>query len=180
MELKFKYFAIDFDGTIAYDAYPNVGKLIPGAKETMQKIKELGGEIAIWTCRTDQWAQDAKDFLDKNEIPYDYFNKPFDHHVNIYGGDNSRKIYADCYIDDRSVQFGCEPVDWCIVQKAIYKYEEWQDGNTLECIEDIPNTSFKVGSRHTLYRFDESEDYVVVGPMGTSVEIARKYFKKVD
>lgn len=179
MELKFKYFAIDFDGTIAYDAYPNVGELIPGAKETMLKIKELGGEIAIWTCRTDQWAQDAKDFLDKNDIPYDYFNQPFDHHVNIYGGDNSRKIYADCYIDDRSVQFGCQPVDWEFVKDTIFKYEEWQIGDRVICIKPI-DRNYEIGDIDYVYKYSINEDYVAIGGMGTNVETARKYFKKVN
>mgnify|MGYP003580060400 CR=1 FL=1 len=123
MKLKYKYFAIDFDGTIAYDDYPNVGNLNPGAKYVMKKIKELGGEIAIWTCRTDKAMQDAKDFLDKNNIPYDYFNSPFPHNVNEYGGDHSRKIFADVYIDDRAFPFCGKPIDWMEVQEMIFDYK---------------------------------------------------------
>jgi hypothetical protein len=123
MKLKHKLFAIDFDNTIAYDAYPRIGKLIPGAKETMLKIKELGGSISIWTCRTGEQEMAVRLFLDKNEIPYDHVNESFEENRIMYDGD-SRKIYADCYIDDRSVHFGQQPVDWKIVSQLIFKLEE--------------------------------------------------------
>jgi ribonucleotide monophosphatase NagD (HAD superfamily) len=121
MKLKYKYVAVDFDGTIAYDEYPGIGDLIPGAKETMQRIKELGGEIAIWTCRTGEAASNAENFLIDNNIPYDYFNKPFSHNVNEYGGDYSRKIFASIYIDDRCVLWNGNPVNWFIIQNLIFE-----------------------------------------------------------
>lgn len=123
MKLKYKYFAIDFDGTIAYDAYPEIGSLIPGAKETMAKIRELGGQIAIWTCRTHQAREDAKEFLKTNGIKYDKFNEPFDENVNQYGGDHARKIFADVYIDDRAFPFCGKPIDWMEVQEMIFEEE---------------------------------------------------------
>lgn len=178
MKLKYKYFAIDFDGTIAYDAYPNIGRLIPGAKETMLKIKELGGEIVIWTCRTDQWATDAVNFLNMHNIPYDKFNKPFDEHVNIYGGDNSRKIYADCYIDDRSLHFQQQPVDWNDVQSFIFEYEEWKVGDTIECTVNRAMNSFNLGEQFQIRQL--MNDIIAFGPVMTELKIAQKYFKKVN
>lgn len=122
MKLKHKLFCIDFDGTIAYDAYPEIGELIPGAKETMIKIKELGGEICVWTCRTHQAAIDAVTFLNMNDIPYDKFNEPFDDNVNEYGGDHSRKLFSDVYIDDRCILFKERGyVDWSLIQHLIFE-----------------------------------------------------------
>lgn len=124
MKLKHKFFCIDFDGTIAYDAYPEIGGLIPGAKETMTKIKELGGEILLWTCRTHQAAIDAVNFLNMHNIPYDKFNKPFDENINIYGGDHSRKVFADVYIDDRCILWKEKGyVDWYSIQHLIFEEE---------------------------------------------------------
>lgn len=121
-KLKFKYFAIDFDNTIAYDAHPNIGELISGAKECITKIKELGGEICIWTCRTGEQELMVKEFLDKNNIPYDKINESFDESVEQYGGD-SRKVFADIYIDDRTLLFQGQPVDWNIVDNYIFEVE---------------------------------------------------------
>lgn len=120
LKLKYQYFAVDFDNTIAYDAYPKIGDLIPGAKETLELIKDLGGHILIWTCRTDKYLENAIAFLDKNKIPYDCVNESFSENVNFYGGD-TRKCYADVYIDDRCIlwkDYG-GVVDWNIVRQLI-------------------------------------------------------------
>jgi ribonucleotide monophosphatase NagD (HAD superfamily) len=122
MKLKFKYFAIDFDGTIAYDAYPEIGDLIPGAKETMEKIKELGGSIIIWTCRSGEHEELVKKYLHENNIPYDKFNEPFDENLAIYGGENPRKCFSDVYIDDRCILFKERGyVDWASIQHLIFE-----------------------------------------------------------
>lgn len=118
--MRYKLFGIDFDGTIAYDAYPNIGELIPGAKETITKIKNNGGKIAIWTCRSGEHGKLVKDFLHKNNIPYDTFNEAFEENIIQYGGD-SRKIYADCYIDDKCLLWNGNSVNWKIVDKLIFE-----------------------------------------------------------
>lgn len=177
MKLKHKLFCIDFDGTIAYDAWPGVGELIPGAKETMLKIKELGGEIAIWTCRTDEHAQNAKDFLDKNGIPYDYFNKPFAEHVNIYGGDNSRKIFSDVYIDDRCILWEGGPVNWEKVQNLIFIDDEnWNEGDLLEAVMDC---GFPKGSQVRITENDGC-DFVIDGIARMPIDGCKIWFKKVE
>jgi hypothetical protein len=146
----------------------------------MIKIKELGGKIAIWTCRTDQWAQDAKDFLDKNGIPYDKFNKPFDEHVNLYGGDNSRKVFADVYIDDRSIHFGGKTVDWYLLQDMIFGYDKWKVGDTIECLEDCWG-NFKKGERFEITALKEDADFISFGPIGgAGYWDTQEYFKKVN
>ena len=44
-------FAIDFDGTIVSDKYPEIGEPFPEAIETIREIKKLGHKIIIWSCR---------------------------------------------------------------------------------------------------------------------------------
>lgn len=180
MKLKHQLFCIDFDGTIAYDAYPEIGELIPGAKETMIKIKELGGKIAIWTCRTDQWAIDAVNFLNMHGIPYDKFNKPFDEHVNLYGGDNARKVFADVYIDDRAIHFGGKPVEWWDIQHMIFSYEEWNVGDTIEAMEDCWG-NFKKGDRFEIEELKKDADFISFGPIGgAGYWDTQELFKKVE
>lgn len=180
MKLKYKLFAIDFDNTIVYDAYPKIGNLIPGAKETMLKIKELGGLISIWTCRSGKHELMVKDFLDSNNIPYDYINESFEENVIMYGGD-TRKVYADCYIDDKSLHFGGEPVDWDLVQSLIFTYEhqEWDIGDTIECLEDCMKNFIK-GEKYEIEYIDQDTDYISFGPVsGTSISYVKEYFKRV-
>lgn len=181
MKLKYKYFVIDFDGTIAYDSYPNIGELIPGAKETILKIKELGGEIAIWTCRSGESAINAKNFLIENNIPFDYFNKPFKHYMDLYGEgkDNTRKIYGDIYIDDKSLHFGGKAVDWEYVIDNIFIHEEWKAGDRIEAIEDCWG-NFKKNDQLIIHEINKENDTISFGPVGDAqLYIAQKYFRKV-
>lgn len=94
--------AVDFDGTIVKDRYPDIGDPIPGAEEALNLFKYNGIKIIIWTCRTGEQADQAKKYLIDNKIPFDYFNENAPERIKKYGND-SRKISADVYIDDRNV-----------------------------------------------------------------------------
>ena len=43
--------AIDFDGTIVMDKYPEIGEMIEGAKTAINQLHADGYEIIIWSCR---------------------------------------------------------------------------------------------------------------------------------
>jgi predicted mannosyl-3-phosphoglycerate phosphatase (HAD superfamily) len=108
--------AIDFDGTIVEHKYPEIGELLPNAKEVINELYDLGYTIIIWTCRSNQnsSSDDLEKmvlFLKENGIKFNYVNKnePF-----IWGC--KPKIYADIYIDDRGVFW--EP-DWLKIRKRI-------------------------------------------------------------
>jgi histidinol phosphatase-like enzyme len=101
--------AIDFDGTIVADQYPEIGQLKPNAKEVIQQLKEDGHYIIIWTCRTGTRMYQVRDFLNEQEIPFDQINKSNPDNVEKYGID-TRKVYADVYIDDKGLHE--LPEDW--------------------------------------------------------------------
>lgn len=113
--MKYKYFAIDFDGTIT-DRY--TGKINPDAIRVINRIREHGGEVAIWTCRTDQDAEEAKQLLKESNLMYDSFNDTLPSVKKQWGG-NGRKIWAEVYIDDLSIH--CRNgVDWGEIEKWIW------------------------------------------------------------
>ena len=105
--------AVDFDGTIVQDMFPEVGAVLPGAAKTLRRLHEAGHTIIIWTCRRDERLKEAICCLMREEIPYSRVNSNADEVVKAYGGD-TRKICADMYIDDKN--FG--GVDW----EAIYRH----------------------------------------------------------
>ncbi len=98
--------AVDFDKTICDDSveYPKFGKLISGAKESLQKLKDMGYKIKIYTCRLNGQAMSSGafaeqhssliDWLQENEIPYDGITMP-----------SEGKIFAEFYIDDKGIRF---------------------------------------------------------------------------
>lgn len=114
--MKYKYFAIDFDGTI----YNSIEKRIfPHAKRVIEKIRKNGGEVGIWTCRTEKDAIEAKKILHKSSILYDSFNDTLPT-VESKWGKNGRKIWADVYIDDSSIGFKERSIDWLEIERMIW------------------------------------------------------------
>lgn len=94
--------AIDFDGTIVENNFPHIGQLMPGAKETIQKLFDEGHYIIIWTSRGNEQLRDAVNFLLHNQIPFHCINDNNPDNTAKYSS-NSRKVYAHCYIDDRNL-----------------------------------------------------------------------------
>jgi hydroxymethylpyrimidine pyrophosphatase-like HAD family hydrolase len=95
-------FAIDFDGTIVVDKYPNIGEPIPEAINTIREIKKLGHKIIIWSCRVEPQLSQMREFLIVNGIPFDHINENCPVKIAYYNND-TRKIGADFYIDDKMV-----------------------------------------------------------------------------
>jgi hypothetical protein len=97
-----KILALDLDGTVLnYDGgySPNeFGEAIRGMVEELEKLQESGVKIVIWSCRGD--SPEMREHLKSQGVPYDYIN---DHPWN--GPDGPRKIHADWYLDDKSIEF---------------------------------------------------------------------------
>ena len=111
MERKFVV-AIDVDGTILEHKFPDLGKLLPDAKEVINDLYDEGCYIIIWTCRSGFELNEIRTFLDYSCIKYHAVNTnaPFD----MIGFMPSPKIFYDLIIDDKNL--GGLP-DW----KTIYK-----------------------------------------------------------
>ena len=93
--------AVDFDGTIVDDAYPNIGKPIIFAFETLKKLQKEGHRLILWTYRTGDRLEEAVNFCESNGIFFYAVNKSFPEEE--YDNSISRKIHADLFIDDRNI-----------------------------------------------------------------------------
>lgn len=93
--------AVDFDGTIVTDAYPKMGKPRTRTINYIKNMKEEGCKIILWTCRSDEQLDEALEFCKEVGIEFDAVNDNLAEIKELYEN-NSRKIYADIYIDDRS------------------------------------------------------------------------------
>lgn len=94
--------AIDFDGTICRGKYPNIDGEQPYAKQTIEQLKADGHYIIINTCRSGKQLLEAINWLLQQGIPFDRVNDNEPTNVALYGN-NSRKVYAHIYIDDKQV-----------------------------------------------------------------------------
>ena len=93
--------AVDFDGTIVEDAYPDVGNAKIFAFETLKELQNDGHRLILWTYRHGVKLDEAVAFCKKNGIEFYAVNKNYPEEV--YEGKVSRKINADLFIDDRNV-----------------------------------------------------------------------------
>ena len=110
--------AIDFDGTIVEDAYPNIGKPMIFAFETMKKLQSEGHRLILWTYRTDKKLQEAVDFCKQQGLEFYAINKSYPEEE--FDGKISRKIHATFFVDDRNIGGF---IGWTAVHKLLLNYE---------------------------------------------------------
>lgn len=96
--------AVDFDETIAStgDRFPEIVGLREGAREYLNRLHGDGHYIIIWTCRHGDHQHQAEKFLYENGIRYHAVNRHSPMNVLAFGND-TRKIGADVYIDDKNI-----------------------------------------------------------------------------
>ena len=110
--------AIDFDETIVEDAYPNIGKPMIFAFETMKKLQSEGHRLILWTYRTDKKLQEAVDFCKQQGLEFYAINKSYPEEE--FDGKISRKINATFFVDDRNIGGF---IGWTAIHKLLLNYE---------------------------------------------------------
>lgn len=97
-----KVIAVDFDGTLCVNRYPEIGEpqwgVIIAAIEEMRR----GAKLILWTCRTGKKLGEAVAAAEKWGLTFDAVNENLPERIKMFGND-SRKIGADEYWDDRAV-----------------------------------------------------------------------------
>jgi len=110
--------AIDFDGCITTrNVFPDISELRPYAREVINFLYDIGVIVVLWTCRENRphpslnkyiipYLQRACDFLDHEGIKFHGINSSIEFAPFEY---ESRKIYANMYVDDKA--FGWKDTD---------------------------------------------------------------------
>ena len=62
-------YAIDFDGVLVENEYPEIGPLNERAKQLVTSIKEHGDTFILWTCRSGEELDAAVKVLEDAGIP---------------------------------------------------------------------------------------------------------------
>ena len=109
--------AVDFDGTIVEHRFPNIGKPIPFAIETLIRLTQEGHKVILWSVREGQYLEEAVQFCHDNGLDFYAVNSEYPG-ASWSGSGVSRKLKADVYIDDRNV--GGLP-DWSEVYELVTK-----------------------------------------------------------
>lgn len=97
-------YAVDFDGTLNLaDKYPSLGEPNTELFDFLKQRKQFGDKIILYTCREGKLLEDAVRYCRIQGMEFDAINDNIRENVLRWG--NSRKIFADYYIDDKNMEF---------------------------------------------------------------------------
>lgn len=116
--------AVDFDGTIVTHEYPNIGKEIPFAVQTLKKLQEEGHKLILWSVREKELLDEAVQWCHERGLDFYAVNKDYPEEEKEKNNHFSRKLKADIWIDDRNV--GGLP-DWGTIYQIITDRKSYEE-----------------------------------------------------
>jgi hypothetical protein len=90
--------AVDFDDTIRIGKEPNIPLI-----SRLRQMQSQGVTIILWTCREGNRLREAVQYCRGHGLQPNYVNCNPPEVIRRFGYD-PRKIYADVYIDDKSMK----------------------------------------------------------------------------
>ena len=100
MQRDYQIIAVDFDGTLCYSNWPELGEPNYALISYLKHWKSNGNKLILWTCRANEALTKAVEWCQQQGLEFDAINDNLPEIVEYYGS-NSRKITSDWYIDDR-------------------------------------------------------------------------------
>ena len=111
--------AVDFDGTIVEHRYPAIGRTRHFAFEALKALEAKDHRLILWSHRDGEELEKAVSFCRDHGFEFYAVNKNFPEEK--WNEDDSRKIQADIYTDDRNL--GGIP-SWCEIYQMICPEED--------------------------------------------------------
>jgi hypothetical protein len=102
-KMNAKIIAVDFDGCLVRDKFPDIGELIPETVTALLEEQAKGSRIILWTCRRGAQRLAAVKWCEEHGIKLDAVNENLPELTEFFGED-TRKIFANEYWDDRARQ----------------------------------------------------------------------------
>jgi len=100
--------AVDFDGVLCKNKFPEIG---PPNYEVISLVRELidiGHEVVLWTTRNGEELEKAVNWCEDRGLHFCSVNEPAPSNEQMYRDKypaQSRKIFADIYIDDHNLEY---------------------------------------------------------------------------
>ena len=99
---NYTIYAIDFDGTLCEDAWPDIGKPNYMMIQILKALREKGDKVILWTCRTADRLEEAIAWCKEQGLEFDAVNENIPEIIGQFETE-SRKVFADVYIDDKVI-----------------------------------------------------------------------------
>ena len=106
-----KILAVDFDGTLVSDKYPEIGSPNEKLFTICKRLRERGVRVILWTCRNNEPLAEAVMYCYLKGLSFDAVNENIPETQELYGGD-TRKVFADVYLDDKALHPYKQLIDW--------------------------------------------------------------------
>ena len=97
-----KIIAVDFDGTLVENKWPEIGETNKEVLHYCLNEQKKGARIILWTNRGGEQLDNAVKWCEEHGLKLDAVNENLPESIERFGGD-TRKIFADEFIDDRAV-----------------------------------------------------------------------------
>ena len=115
--------AVDFDGTIVEHRYPEIGREIPFATDTLKMLIKEGHRLILWSVREGKLLDEAVEWCRERGVEFYAVNKDYPEEGRE-DRNYSRKLKVEMFIDDRNV--GGLP-DWGVIYKMITQKKSYRD-----------------------------------------------------
>lgn len=96
--------AVDFDGLLVKNEFPEIGEIRQPMFNAVKLLQKNGWKIILWSCRTGDMLKDAVEFCVQHGLVPDAVNENLKEVKEYFGGD-TRKVFANMYLDDRSANY---------------------------------------------------------------------------
>lgn len=117
--------AIDFDGTVVEHRYPEIGKEIPFATDTLKMLIADHHKLILWSCREGKLLDEAVDWCKERGVEFYAVNRDYPEERGKENNNHfSRKLKVDIFVDDRNV--GGLP-DWGTIYRMITERKTYND-----------------------------------------------------
>lgn len=117
--------AVDFDGTLCVDRFPEIGEAKEKNIALVKQLHDLGVKIVLWTCRRDdenlKSLSEAVEWCKKRGLVFDAVNENLPEVQKRWGGD-TRKVMTDYYLDDKNL--GGLPVEIVRLERLLENIRE--------------------------------------------------------
>lgn len=96
--------AVDFDGTLCENRFPEIGEPNTELISQLIEAQEAGAAVILWSCRSGKRLKEAIKWAKGQGLRFDYVNRNTPERIRAFKSD-CRKVSADVYIDDRAALF---------------------------------------------------------------------------
>jgi hypothetical protein len=133
--------AVDFDGTIVENRYPEIGAEIPFAIETLKMLIADRHRLVLWSCREGELLEQALQWCRERGVEFYAANRDYPEETTENNPHFSRKLKADLFIDDRNI--GGLP-DWGTIYRMVSHGKKWR-----HLIDEAYSGAMDYGDRST-------------------------------